>query len=103
MAQVKERVNPMFAIETLIERLSDRRFDRRFGFGGDLDGTETDDAYMQRPRPIQSICRKLRGLYASAQPHVLPMLDLARYFPWWRRRHTVHHLLRREQVLEEKS
>ena len=59
MARVKERVNPMFAIEALIERLSDRRFDMRFGFRGDLDGTEVDDPYMQRQRSIQSTCRKL--------------------------------------------
>ncbi len=39
MAQVKERIKPMFAIEALFERLSDKRFDRRFGFDGDLDGT----------------------------------------------------------------
>ena len=48
MARVKERVNPMSAIEAPIERLSDRRFDRRFGFDGGLDGTGADDACMRR-------------------------------------------------------
>ncbi len=50
MARVKERVNPMFAIEALIEHLPDRRFDGRFGFDGGLEGTGADNAYMQRQR-----------------------------------------------------
>ncbi len=50
MARVKERVNPMFAIEALIERLSGRRLDGRGEFDGGLEGTGADDAYMQRPR-----------------------------------------------------
>ena len=53
MALVKERVNPMSAIEAPIERLSDRRFDGRFGFDGGLEGTGAaarhQTGHCQRP------------------------------------------------------